>query len=71
MPLSRLRFRLLVVSLLTVSFLGALDNTVVTTAFATVAGQLGALEHLGWIVVDYTLASTVPLPVLERRVVLA
>ena len=52
------------VSLLTVSFLGALDNTVVTTALATVAGQLGALEHMSWIVVGYTLASTVLLPVL-------
>jgi len=66
MPLSLLRLRLLVVSLLTVSFLGALDNTVVTTALATVAGQLGALEHMGWIVVGYTLASTVLLPILGR-----
>jgi EmrB/QacA subfamily drug resistance transporter len=66
MPLSPLRFRLLVASLLTVSFLGALDNTVVTTALASVAGQLGALEHMGWIVVGYTLASTVLLPVLGR-----
>ncbi|MGN8026464.1 MFS transporter [Microbacterium sp. 22242] len=64
MPLSPLRFRLLVASLLTVSFLGALDNTVVTTALATVAGQLGALEHMSWIVVGYTLASTVLMPVL-------
>ena len=46
MPLSSLRFRLLVISLLAVSFLGALDNTVVSTAIATVAGQLGALEHM-------------------------
>jgi len=66
MPLPPLRFRLLVVSLLTVSFLGALDNTVVTTALATVAGQLGAVEHMGWIVVGYTLASTVLLPILGR-----
>lgn len=66
MPLSPLRFRLLVISLLTVSFLGALDNTVVSTAIATVAGQLGALEHMSWIVVGYTLASTVMLPVLGK-----
>ncbi|UUT36120.1 hypothetical protein [Microbacterium elymi] len=59
MPLSPLRFRFLVISLLTVSFLGALDNTVVSTALATVAGQLGALEQMSWIVVGYTLASTV------------
>ena len=66
MPLSPLRFRLLVTSLLAVSFLGALDNTVVSTAIATVAGQLGALEHMSWIVVGYTLASTVLLPVLGK-----
>ncbi|WP_345762736.1 DHA2 family efflux MFS transporter permease subunit [Diaminobutyricibacter sp. McL0608] len=66
MPLSPLRFRLLVVSLLAVSFLGALDNTVVSTALATVAGQLGALEHMSWIVVGYTLASTALLPVLGK-----
>lgn len=66
MPLSPLRFRLLVTSLLAVSFLGALDNTVVSTAIATVAGQLGALEHMSWIVVGYTLASTVLLPILGK-----
>ncbi|GAB3612929.1 MDR family MFS transporter [Humibacter ginsengisoli] len=66
MPLTSLRLRLLVVSLLTVSFLGALDNTVVSTALATVAGQLGALEHMSWIIVGYTLASTVLLPVLGK-----
>lgn len=66
MPLSAVRFRILLVALLAVSFLGALDNTVVATSLATVAGQLGALEHMSWIVVGYTLASTVLLPVLGR-----
>lgn len=66
MLLSPARFRVLLVALLAVSFLGALDNTVVATSLATVAGQLGALEHMSWIVVGYTLASTVLLPVLGR-----
>lgn len=66
MPLSAVRFRILLVALLAVSFLGALDNTVVATSLATVAGQLGALEHMSWIVVGYTLASTVLLPVIGR-----
>jgi MFS family permease len=66
MLLSATRFRVLIVALLAVSFLGALDNTVVATSLATVAGQLGALEHMSWIVVGYTLASTVLLPVLGR-----
>ncbi len=66
MPLTPLRLRLLVVSLLTVSLLGALDHTIVSTSLATVAGELGALEQMGWIVVGYTLASTVLLPVLGK-----
>ncbi len=66
MQLSPARFRALLVALLAVSFLGALDNTVVATSLATVAGQLGALEHMSWIVVGYTLASTALLPVLGR-----
>lgn len=66
MPLSPLRLRLLVTSLLTVSFLGALDHTIVATSLATVAGELGALQHMSWVVVGYTLASTVLLPVLGK-----
>jgi EmrB/QacA subfamily drug resistance transporter len=66
MSLSPWRLRLLVVSLLTVSFLGALDHTVVSTSLATIAGELGALEHMSWVVVGYTLASTVLLPVIGK-----
>jgi EmrB/QacA subfamily drug resistance transporter len=66
MPLSPFRLRILVAALLAVSFLGALDHTVVSTSLATVAGELGALEHMSWVVVGYTLASTVLLPVVGR-----
>lgn len=66
MTLSPLRLRLLIASLLTVGLLGALDHTIVSTSLATIAGDLGALGHLGWIVVGYTLASTVLLPVLGK-----
>lgn len=66
MTLTPLRLRILVASLLTISFLGALDHTVVSTSLATIAGDLGALEHMSWVVVGYTLASTVLLPVLGK-----
>ncbi|MGC5077080.1 MFS transporter [Agrococcus sp. DT81.2] len=66
MHLSPLRLRLLVASLLIVSVLGALDHTIVSTSLATIAGSLGALEHMSWIVVAYTLASTVLQPVVGR-----
>ncbi|MGQ3382648.1 MFS transporter [Glutamicibacter sp. TV12E] len=61
-----MRLKLLVTCLLTVSFLGAMDHTVVSTSLATIAGELGALQHMSWIVVGYTLASTVLLPVLGK-----
>src|SRR6188508_664881 len=66
MPLSPWRLRLLMISLFTVSFLGALDHTVVATSLATIAGDLGAVEQMSWVIVSYTLASTVVLPVLGK-----
>lgn len=66
MPLSSVKLRFLAASLLSVSFLGALDHTVVSTSLATVAGELGALGLMSWVVVGYTLASTVLLPVLGK-----
>ena len=66
MPLSPWRLRLLIISLLTVSFLGALDHTVVATSLATITGELGAVEQMSWVIVSYTLASTVLLPVLGK-----
>jgi len=66
MTLSPARLRILVAALLTVSFLGALDHTVVSTSLATIAGELGALEHMSWIMVGYTLAATAMLPALGK-----
>ncbi len=66
MTLSPVRLRLLVVSLFTVSFLGALDHTIVSTSLSTIAGTLGALEEMSWVVVAYTLAATVTLPLLGK-----
>lgn len=66
MSMSPWRLRLLIISLLTVAILGALDHTIVSTSLATVAGELGALAQMGWVVVGYTLASTVLLPILGK-----
>jgi hypothetical protein len=30
--------------------LAALDGTIVATALPTIVGELGGLEHLGWVV---------------------
>ncbi|MBU1587350.1 MAG: MFS transporter [Actinobacteria bacterium] len=66
MTLSPVRLRILIVSLFTVSFLGALDHTIVSTSLSTIAGKLGALEEMSWVVVAYTLAATVTLPLLGK-----
>ena len=66
MLLTPWRLRLLIISLLTVSFLGALDHTVVATSLATISGDLGAVQQMSWVIVSYTLASTVLLPVLGK-----
>ena len=42
--------------------LAALDQTIVSTALPTIAGELGGLEHLSWIVTAYLLAATATTP---------
>lgn len=64
--ISPARIRVLVGALLAVSFLGALDHTIVSTSLATIAGELDALAHMSWIMVGYTIAATVMLPILGK-----
>ena len=49
--------------LLLVMLLAALDSTIVSTALPTIVGELGGLEHLGWVVTGYLLAQTIVTPV--------
>ncbi|HEV3212081.1 MAG TPA: MDR family MFS transporter [Acidimicrobiales bacterium] len=43
-------------------FLASLDQTIVSTALPTIAGDLHGLNHLSWVVTAYLLASTVSIP---------
>jgi EmrB/QacA subfamily drug resistance transporter len=43
--------------------LAALDQTIVATALPTVAGDLGSLDRLAWVVTAYLVAETVSMPV--------
>ena len=43
-------------------FLAALDQTIVATALPTIAGELGGLEQLSWVVTAYLLTSTASAP---------
>jgi EmrB/QacA subfamily drug resistance transporter len=52
--------RLLVIylALMLALLLGALDQTIVSTALPTIVSDLGGLSHLSWVVTAYLLAST-------------
>ena len=47
-------------------FLAALDQTIVATALPAIAGSLGEVERVSWIVVAYLVANTIAAPVYGR-----
>src|ERR1700733_5485212 len=48
--------------LLVAMFIGALDQTIMSTALPTIAGQLGGLGELPWVVTVYVLAAAASTP---------
>ncbi|MCB1337074.1 MAG: MFS transporter [Maritimibacter sp.] len=54
--------RLVIGSIAALLLLASLDQTIVSTALPTIVAELGALEHLSWVVTAYILASTVSAP---------
>jgi EmrB/QacA subfamily drug resistance transporter len=63
--------------LMLVLLIAALDQTIVATALPTIAGELGGLEHISWVVTAYLLAQTAVTPLYgklgdlyQRKVVL-
>jgi EmrB/QacA subfamily drug resistance transporter len=54
--------RLVLGGLLLVTFLAALDQTIVATALPTIVGDFGGLNHISWVVTAYLLAQTVVTP---------
>jgi EmrB/QacA subfamily drug resistance transporter len=47
-------------------FLAALDGTIVSTALPAIAGSLGEVERMSWVVVSYLVAATIAAPVYGR-----
>src|SRR5215217_1937677 len=43
--------------------IGAVDQTIVATALPAIAGSLGSVESISWVVVAYLIAATVSAPV--------
>ncbi|WP_330298664.1 MDR family MFS transporter [Streptomyces sp. NBC_00503] len=56
------RIRLTLLGVMLAMLLGMLDNMVVGTAMPTIAGELGGLAHLSWLVTAYTLATAASTP---------
>src|SRR3546814_11383319 len=44
-------------------FLAVCDQTIVSTALPAIAGSMGGVERISWIVVGYLVASTIAAPV--------
>src|SRR6202046_3347615 len=61
-PRDRPPVRLLVSALMLLMLLGALDQTIVSTALPTIVGEMGGLESLSWVVTSYLLTSTIVVP---------
>jgi MFS family permease len=49
--------------LLVAMFIGALDQTIMATALPTIAGQLGGLTELPWVVTVYVLGAAASTPI--------
>src|SRR3954447_26836429 len=47
-------------------FLAAVDQTIVATALPAIAGTLGQVERVSWIVVSYLVANAIAAPVYGR-----
>ncbi|MFC4561255.1 MDR family MFS transporter [Nocardiopsis mangrovi] len=62
-PLSRRQVGWVFLGVMLTMLLGALDQTIVSTALPTIVGELEGLEHLSWVVTAYMLAATVGMPI--------
>ncbi len=56
------RILVILVALMLGMILASLDQTIVSTALPTIAGDLHGLNHLSWVVIAYLLASTISTP---------
>ena len=64
-PLDR-SLRLVIGAMSLCLFLSAVDQTIVATALPTIAGELGGLDHISWVVTSYMLFSTVSVPLFGK-----
>lgn len=65
-PSSRKLFFTVFPSIMLPMFMAAVDGTIVATALPAIAGTLGEVERVSWVVVSYLLATTIAAPVYGR-----
>ncbi len=65
-PSSRKMFLTIFPSIMLPMFLAAVDGTIVATALPNIAGSLGEVERVSWVVVSYLVATTIAAPVYGR-----
>jgi EmrB/QacA subfamily drug resistance transporter len=61
-PAEHRRILVILGALMLGMFLASLDQTIVSTALPTIAGDLHGLNHLSWVVTAYLLATTISTP---------
>ncbi|PFG20240.1 MDR family MFS transporter [Serinibacter salmoneus] len=61
--LNRRTVYIIFAALLSAMFLSALDQSVVGTALPTIVGDLGAVQHEGWIITAYLLTIAIVMPI--------
>ncbi|ASU84838.1 MFS transporter [Nocardiopsis gilva YIM 90087] len=62
-PFTKKQIRWVFLGVMLTMLLGALDQTIVSTALPTIVGELNGLEHLSWVITAYMLAATIGLPI--------
>ena len=65
-PSTRQLFFTVFPSIMLPMFLAAVDGTIVATALPAIAGTLGEVERVSWVVVSYLVATTIAAPVYGR-----
>ena len=65
-PSARALFFTVFPSIMLPMFMAAVDQTIVATALPAIAGSLGDVERVSWVVVSYLVATTIAAPVYGR-----
>src|ERR1700712_1247420 len=65
-PVTRAQFFKVFPSITLPMFMASIDGTIVATALPNIAGSLGDVQRISWVVVAYLMATTIAAPVYGR-----